>query len=93
LLGSSLREEHEVYEKIILNNTVIYLCLDRDAIKKSIGIFRKLLKFGNEIYWVNTDPYKDIGDMPLGVFEKYKKDSLKIDNELVLMKYFLGGKL
>ena len=79
LLGSSLRESSRLIQNIIKNNTKIYLALDPDAREKEAKIIQMMMKYGIEVYKINIDPYKDVGEMSKEEFLFKKKDADFID--------------
>ena len=73
LLGSTLRENSRLFQKIIKHDTPIYLALDADANKKEIKIINLLLKYGIELYKVDTAGYDDVGTMTKEKFKQRKE--------------------
>lgn len=72
MLGSTLREESKLFQKIVGYDTTIYMALDPDAKKKESEIIRKLINYGIEVYKVDILPYKDAGEMTKEEFQKRK---------------------
>jgi len=72
LLGSTLREESKLFQKIVGYDTTIYMALDPDAKKKESEIIRKLINYGIEVYKIDILPYKDAGEMTKEEFQKRK---------------------
>ena len=54
LLGSTLRENSKLFQKIIKHDTPIYLALDADADKKETKIINLFVKYGIELYKLDT---------------------------------------
>ena len=81
LLGSTLREGHPLVQKIIENDTTIYLGLDSDAKKKELQIIKLLLKYDIEVYKMNIDGYDDIAEMSRPVFRERKQSATLVNNE------------
>jgi len=81
ILGSTLREEHPLVQKIIENDTTIYVGLDSDAKKKELQIIKLLLRYDIEIYKIDTQGYDDIGEMPRSVFLERKQSATLVNNE------------
>ena len=63
LLGSSLREEHVLFQKIVKNQTPVILALDADMQHKSFKIAKKLASYGVQVKMLNLGDYSDIGSM------------------------------
>jgi len=63
LLGSTLREKSKLFQKIVQNDTPVYLALDADAHKKEAKIINLFLKYGIEVYKIDTTGYEDIAAM------------------------------
>jgi len=80
LLGSTLSIKSKLLKQIVKYDTPIYLALDSDAERKSIDIIKELLKYGLEIYKVNTGGYADVGEMSKEVFQKRKQEALLINS-------------
>jgi len=78
LLGSSIRENSILFNKLVLSDGDIYLALDEDAYKKQIKIVKMFLEYGKDVYFVNTFGYKDVGNMTKKEFQKRKDESVKI---------------
>ena len=66
LLGSTLSENHELFQKIARNQTPVVLALDPDASKKSQEIAALLSSFDVQVRVLDISPYDDVGDMPIG---------------------------
>ena len=75
LLGSTLREENKLFQKIVSYETPVYMALDPDATKKENEIIRKLINYGVETYKIEIKPYKDAGEMPKEEFQKRKTEA------------------
>ena len=81
LLGSTLREGHPLVQKIIENDTTIYLGLDSDAKKKELQIIKLLLKYDIEVFKMSVDGYNDIAEMSRPVFRERKQSATLVNNE------------
>mgnify|MGYP001217006746 FL=1 len=85
LLGSTLREESELFQKIIKNDTPVYLALDPDVEKKTIDLIAKLLLYGIEIYKIQVKPYSDVGEMTKEEFKKRKENAVLVNETNYLL--------
>ena len=85
LLGSTLVETHPLFEKIVENDTPIYLALDPDADKKTSKLIDLFLRYDIEVYHIDVSPYEDVGAMPKREFLSRKQRAvfLNSDNYLV----------
>ena len=64
ILGSDLDERHEVFNKIILNQTKVFLALDSDMFfTKTRKILRKLVEYDVDVKLVDLRPHADPGSM------------------------------
>jgi len=73
LLGSTLRESSKLFQKIVKYDTPIYLALDADAEKKETKIINLFLKYGIEVYKIDTSGYEDVAAMPYYRFAERKE--------------------
>lgn len=64
LLGSTLRENSKLFQKICDQKPNIYLALDQDAKGKEFGIAKKLKEYGIKVMSIDVTGYSDIGEMP-----------------------------
>ena len=80
LLGSTLREDSALFQKLIEHSPTVYIALDADVEKKASSLIQKLLYYGIDIYKITVPKYKDIGDMTKEEFASYKNNSKPIDN-------------
>ena len=85
LMGSTMREESRLFQEIVKNDTAVYVALDSDAKKKENRIIKLLLRYGIEVYKVDTSGYEDVGTMPKEVFKKRKNDSSFIEDNFYLL--------
>lgn len=63
ILGSSLRPEHALFQKIVKNQTPVILGLDADMLDKSYAIAKLLNSYGIQVKILNLGNYSDIGSM------------------------------
>ena len=87
LLGSSLREDSKLISKIIKHDTPVYLALDEDAKKKTLKVLKTLLEYDIELYQIDIDKAKDVGDMTKEEFliAKEKAHPVTFDNYLLYL--------
>lgn len=90
ILGSTLREESRLFQEIVKWDTTIYVALDPDAEKKAMKLIKKLLLYGIEVYKIDIDGYKDVGEMSKETFSKRKQFAKQITNEDYLNSAFLA---
>ena len=85
LMGSTMREESRLFQEIVKNETAVYVALDSDAANKENKIIRLLLKYGIEVYKIDTSGYEDVGEMDKETFKKRKNDSSFIEDNFYLL--------
>lgn len=91
LLGSTLRENSKLFQKIIKHDPAIYMALDPDAESKEYEMIESLLKYDIEVYKVDIKPYKDAGEMSKNEFIDRKKKATLIKNtDYLLMDKILS---
>jgi len=85
LLGSTLRENSYVFQKILDNCQEIYIALDADATEKELKIGKLFMSYGVDVYRIDTSGFGDIGEMDKETFQTRKKTAtfLSLDNYLV----------
>ena len=70
LLGSDFSEQHELFNRILLHNTPIYLAMDGDMWDtKMPKIYKKLAGYDIEVKVVDVRPWGDPGNMSKSEFE------------------------
>ena len=89
ILGSTLDEQHPLFQKIIEHNTDVYLALDHYAQKKEVAIAKSLLSYGINVYKINTKGYQDVGVMPRNIYHSRKKKA-KLCTETSLLSHRLA---
>ena len=80
LLGSTLREDSVLFQKLVEHSPTVYIALDADAEKKASSLIQKLLSYGVEIFKIILPKDKDVGDMTKEEFETYKSNSQNVNN-------------
>lgn len=88
LLGSTLRENSLLFQKICERKPNVYLALDEDAKGKEFGIAKKLREYGIRTMSIKITPYADIGEMPVAVVEE-RKQNADIVSDLDYLHYKL----
>jgi DNA primase len=88
LLGSTLRENSLLFQKICEKRPNVYLALDEDAKGKEFGIAKKLREYGIRTMSIKITPYRDIGEMPVAVVEE-RKQNADIVSDLDYLHYKL----
>ena len=85
LLGSSLRVGSRLFQKIVKNDTPVYIALDPDADKKAMRLIKDLLTYGIQLYKVNIDPFSDVGEMTREEYKKRKEMALSMTEDNFLL--------
>ena len=89
LLGSTLKESSKLFEKICYKKPNIYMAMDLDAQEKQLLIANKIKEYGINVKIINTSPYNDVAEMPLGMIEDRKKTAT-IVSEMDYLHYKLN---
>jgi len=82
LLGSTLNERSKLFQKIIENDTIVYLALDPDADKKSMEMIKAFLSHGIEVHTVDISGYEDVGSMSKEIFARRFKKAREITSDV-----------
>lgn len=85
LLGSTIRDNSNLFSKIINNCSKIYIALDEDAEKKALRIIKTMLQYGIEIYKIDTSGQEDVGSMARGEFERRKQEAVLFNAGSLMM--------
>ena len=75
ILGSTIKSDHLLFQRIVENKTPVYIALDADAYKKEKKIIELFLNYGISIKKVDTTGYEDIAAMPKEIVEKKIKNA------------------
>jgi hypothetical protein len=86
LLGSTLRESSALFQAIVKNGRRVFLALDEDASKKARSIARLLLKYGVEVYEIDTSGVEDVGDMSKDDFQSRKNNAAIVEKDNYLLQ-------
>ena len=79
ILGSTLKENSKLFQKIVKNNSTVYLAFDQDAKKKELSLSKKFLEYGIQVYKVDVAPFNDVGEMTQQQFVEHKKEASIVD--------------
>jgi DNA primase len=84
ILGSTLREDSNIFQKIIKYDTPIYIALDSDAEKKAMKLIKQLLLYDVEVYKIDIED-GDVGQLTKEQFKKRKAiaKSMTSDNHIL----------
>ena len=90
LLGSTLRENSYIFQKIVNKCNKVYIALDRDAREKESKISKLFMSYGLDVYGVDTSGFGDVGEMDKKTFQARKKDAkiISLDNYLFEKFYY-----
>ncbi len=88
LLGSTLRENSILFQKICERKPNVYLALDDDVKDKEFGIAKRLREYGINAMSIKITPYADIGEMPVEIVEE-RKQNADIVSDLDYLHYKL----
>ena len=90
LLGSTLRKDTKLFQKIVAKKKEIYLALDPDAKKKTDSITNLFKRFGIDVYQIDVSGYDDVGEMSKAEFKKRKKASSILETDDYLLEKVLA---
>jgi len=85
LLGSTLREDSEIFQKIASNQPSVYIALDRDARHKSLSLLGNLLRYDVKVHILDLGEFEDVGEMTKANFEDSKNNAEMISNDNYLL--------
>ena len=91
ILGSSLKEASKLFKSIIINDTPVYVALDKDAERKASILIDSLVKYGIEVYKVDISPYNDVGEMDRKEFLTRKQNARQLSSEDAFYEKILNG--
>jgi len=91
LLGSTLRANSSLFQEIIKRDTSVFIALDQDAEKKGVGIIKKLLSYGAEVFKIDTSGFEDVGSMTHEEFQERKTNAKFMNPDTFLMDHALGS--
>ena len=85
LLGSTLRENSYIFQKIVANCDKVYIAMDQDAKSKEEKISKLFMSYGMDVYRIDTSGFGDVGEMDKKTFQTRKKTAafLSLDNYLL----------
>tara|TARA_A100001015_G_scaffold71987_1_gene79825 strand:- start:1007 stop:1933 length:927 start_codon:yes stop_codon:yes gene_type:complete len=87
ILGSVLKEDSKLFQKIISKKVTVYVALDPDAKKKEQRIINSLLEHDIEVLKIDVAPYDDVGSMTKETFLQRKKEAAVMDSTHYLYQY------
>ena len=86
LLGSTLRENSALFQAIVKSGNRVFVALDEDASKKARSISRLLLKYGVEVYEIDTSGVEDVGEMTKEEFRSRKNNAAIVEKDNYLLQ-------
>jgi hypothetical protein len=89
LLGSSIKENSKLFQKICKHNPRVFLALDQDAKNKEFYIMKKFREYGINTYSLNIQPYTDLGEMPKTEIQN-RKTSAEFMTDIDYLHYKLN---
>lgn len=91
LLGSQLREDSKLFQRIAEKSPKVFLALDPDVEKKSSKIIKKMLTYGAELAKIEVRPYSDVGEMSKEEFQERKQSATPVSKSFGdYFSYLLG---
>ena len=86
LLGSTMRENSRLFQKIVQHDTTIYIALDPDAERKSMGLIKKLLQYDIEVNKIDIKGHSDVGEMSKEQFNIFKENAVVMGETNYLLR-------
>ncbi len=86
LLGSTLTEDSPIFERIVENDSPVYMALDQDAEKKTIKIIKNMLSYGIEVFKIDVSGIEDVGCMTKEEFNSRKQKARLISDATDLLR-------
>lgn len=84
ILGSTLSERHKLFNKIVENDTPVYIALDPDVEIKALKLIKKLIEYDVEVYKVDIKGYDDVGSMTKEEYQKRKSEATLMNSSTFL---------
>ena len=91
IMGSTLHSNSRLIQKIVYNDTPVYIALDPDAAAKERKIIKTLLKYDIELHKIDVNGYEDVGSMSKEVFRERKQKATFIDRDNYLLLNLLSA--
>ena len=91
ILGSTLRSDSRLLQKIVYNDTPVYVALDPEAAAKERKIIQTLLKYDIELYKIDVNGHEDVGTMTKEAFQERKQKATLIDRDNYLLLNLLSA--
>ena len=82
ILGSTLNEKTELFQKIAESQVKVYIALDPDAREKEIKIIQNLLEYGLEVWKISVPKGKDLGEITKYEYRRLKQNAEKVGFEM-----------
>lgn len=90
LLGSTLNQKSNLFNKIIYYDPKVYIALDPDAEKKASILIENLIEYDIQIYKIDVSGYGDVGEMTKEEFLKRKELAEPVSSDWLLEKGLLA---
>ena len=85
ILGSTVRVDSRLFQKIVRYHPRTYVALDSDAKDKAFVIADNLMNYDIEVYSLDTSGYEDIADMPKDVLLERKRIAVRMNSNNFLL--------
>ena len=89
-MGSTLKENSRLFNRIVDESATIYIALDKDVAKKERRIIQTLLKYGITVYKIDLDQFEDVGEMSEEDFELQKSKAKRVTETTILLERALS---
>ena len=78
-------QSSQLFQKIVRNDTPVYIALDPDASKKEDSLIKKFLNYGVEVYKIDISPYNDVGEMTRDEFMIRKSQAIHVEEDIYML--------
>ena len=92
LLGSMLKEDSLLFQRIVESGQDVFIALDHNAESMQEKIAKMFIEYGVNAYTIDTGGYEDVGSMPLEIFKKRTAQAHFMDQESYLLRKILSLK-
>lgn len=88
ILGSTLKEDHPIFQKVCQHKSEIFIAFDQDAKEKELYLATKFKAHGLTVRKIDIHPYSDVAEMSKEEFD-IRKQNASIVSDLDYLHYKL----
>ena len=78
ILGSTLSERSDLFQKIVEKAKKVFIALDPDAYKKELDIISSLIKYGVDVWKIEVPEGKDLNDISKYEYQRLKMTAVEV---------------